>query len=78
MTIEARKISLAQKLFLIQQESVLDKIEELLNEKAILTPSEKNAIDEGINSIKNGRIPHREVMENFKSKFPKLHQSTIS
>ena len=33
MNIEARKISLVQRLFVIQQESVLDKIEALLKAK---------------------------------------------
>jgi predicted transcriptional regulator len=73
MNIEARKISLAQRLFMVQQESMLDKIDELLNQKIKLTVAEKKAIDIGLESLENGRrIPHDEVMEKAKNKYPNL------
>ncbi len=73
MNIEARKISLAQRLFMVQQESMLDKIEELLNQKVKLSDAEKKAVDIGLDSLKNGRrIPHEEVMKKVKDKHPNL------
>ena len=55
MSLEARKISLAQKLLAIQQESLLDKIEALLKkENPALTLIQKKAIDRGLESLRNG------------------------
>ena len=74
MNIEARKISLAQQLFAIQQEVILDKIEALLKrETTSLSKEQKKAIDQGLKSLDNGEgIPHEQVMLNVKEKFPSL------
>ncbi|RLD25301.1 MAG: hypothetical protein DRI54_05170 [Bacteroidetes bacterium] len=74
MNIEARKISLAQRLFAIQQEAILDKIEALLlNESPTLTKEQKKAIDKGLKSLDDGhRIPHEQVMNETKKRYPNL------
>ena len=73
MNIEARKISLAQKLFAIQQEAILDKIEALLNRESFLTKEQKKAIDMGLKSLDEGnKIPHEEVMSETKKRYPNL------
>lgn len=74
MNIEARKISLAQQLFAIQQEAILDKIEAILKrEFSILTNEQKEAIDKGVNALENGnKIPHNQVMEETKKRYPNL------
>lgn len=75
MNIEARKILLAQRLFKVQQESILDKIESLLNQKIQLTAEEKNAIDEGLESLEKGHsVPHDKVMERAQKKYPTLYK----
>ena len=74
--IEARKISLAQRLFAIQQETILDKIEALLSyESSVLTKEQKKAIDIGLKSLDDGRsIPHEKVMEETKKRYPNLFE----
>jgi predicted transcriptional regulator len=74
MNIEARKISLAQRLFAIQQETILDKIEALLSrESTTLTKEQKKAIDLGLKSLDDGHsIPHKQVMTETKKRYPKL------
>jgi len=73
MNIEARKTSLAQKLFAIQQETILDKIEALLNRETSLTKEQKKAIDMGLKSLEKGnRIPQEKVMNETKKRYPNL------
>lgn len=73
MNIEARKISLAQKLFSIQQVAILDKIEALLNRESSLTKEQKKAIDLGLKSLNEGKkIPHEQVMDETKKRYPQL------
>lgn len=74
MNIEARKISLAQRLFAIQQENILDKIDALLTREASsLSKDQKKAIDKGILELDNGdKIPHDEVMADTKKRYPNL------
>lgn len=76
MNIEARKISLAQRLFAIQQETILDKIEALLSyESTVLTKEQKKAIDLGLKSLDDGRrIPHEQVMDETKKRYPNLFE----
>lgn len=76
MNIEARKISLVQQLLSIQQETILDKIEALLKRSTTtLTNEQKNAIDKGLISLKEGeKIPHEQVMKHFKERFPKYYK----
>ena len=73
MNIEARKISLVQQLLLVQQESILDKIETLLFKKTFdLTNEQKKAIDKGIQSIDDGNIvSHKDAMQQMNEKYPK-------
>ena len=73
MNIEARKISLVQQLLLVQQESILDKIEALLFKKVSdLTIEQKKAIDKGIQSVDDGNVvSHKELMQQLKEKHPK-------
>lgn len=74
MNIEARKISLAQRLFAIQKETILDKIEALLaHESTSITEEQKKAIDLGLKSLDEGnKIPHEQVMDETKSRYPNL------
>jgi predicted transcriptional regulator len=75
MNIEARKISLAQKIFAIQQEMILDKIEALLNQESSspLSKEQKKAIDIGLKSLEEGdKIPHEQVMNETKKRYPNL------
>ena len=73
MNIEARKISLAQRLFAIQQESVLDKIEALLTNESLLSSEQKNAIDKGLYSLENeDRLTHDQVVNETKNRYPNL------
>lgn len=73
MNIEARKISLAQKLFAIQQEAILDKIEALLNRESSLTKEQEKAIDLGLKSLDDeNKTPHDEVMSETKKRYPNL------
>jgi len=74
MNIEARKISLAQRLFLVQQETILDKIEKLLTkETSALTIEQKNAIDLGLDSLDSGkRTAYDEVINETKKRYPNL------
>lgn len=71
MNIETRKINLAQLLFTVQKESILDKIEALLKkeESSKLSEEQKRAIDEGLNSP---TIPHDQVMSETKNRYPNL------
>ena len=73
MNIEARKISLIQQLLLVQQESILDKIETLLFKKTSdLTNEQKKAIDKGIQSIDDENVvSHKEAIQQMKEKYPK-------
>lgn len=73
MNIEARKIVLAQQLLSIQQETILDKIEDILKVKAsTLTYEQKNAIDKGLISLEEDKkIPHEQVMKHMKERHPK-------
>ncbi len=58
---------------MIQQNTLLDKIEALLNEKTKLSSADKKGIDIGIEYLEQGKgIPHKQVMENAKLKFPNL------
>ena len=59
MNIEARKISLVHQLLLVQQDSILDKIEALLVRRtSTITEPQKNAIDKGLQSLSEGeKIP---------------------
>jgi predicted transcriptional regulator len=74
MNIEARKISLAQRLFAIQKETLLDKIEALLAyESTSLTQEQKKAIDKGLESLDDGnKTTHEQVMNETKSRYPNL------
>jgi predicted transcriptional regulator len=74
MSIESRKISLAQQLFAIQQEAILDKIEAILKgEFSVLTNQQKSAIDKGLNALENGdKIPHNQVIAETKERYPNL------
>ncbi len=74
MSIESRKISLAQQLFAIQQEAILDKIEAILKgEFSVLTNQQKSAIDKGLNTLDNGdKIPHNQVIAETKKRYPNL------
>ena len=73
MNIESRKISLAQRLFLVQQESILDKIDELLNQNIQLSSAEKKAVDLGLKSLEfDGRTSTDEVMKKAQGKYPNL------
>ena len=73
MNIEARKISLAQRLFAIQQEAILDKIEALLSFESTLTPDQKKAIDEGIKDLDDGKSSsHQQVMDDTIKRYPNL------
>ncbi|MBL4861495.1 MAG: hypothetical protein JKY09_01495 [Crocinitomicaceae bacterium] len=75
MNIETRKINLAQLLFTIQKEDILDKIEALLKRETLssLTKEQKLAIDEGLKSLEdNGGIPHQDVMNETKKRYPNL------
>lgn len=71
MNIETRKINLAQLLFTVQKESVLDKIEALLNQEESSTFSEeqKQAIHEGLNSPVTS---NDQVMMETRKKYPNL------
>ena len=73
MNIEARKISLIQQLLLIQQETVLDKIEALLSvDTFTLSDGQKKAIDKGLESLNEGKkMQHEQVMDQIKERFPK-------
>ena len=72
MNREARKISLVHQLLLVQQESILDKIEMLLMHRtSTVTDEQKKAIDKGLQSLENGeKIAHSDVMEQMKKKYP--------
>ena len=73
MNIEARKISLAQQLFAVQQEALLDKIEALLNKEFSLSVPQKKAIDEGLKSLEKGnKLSHDQVMKETKARYSKL------
>jgi hypothetical protein len=74
MNIEARKISLAQRLFAIQKETLLDKIEALLaHESTSLTQEQKKAIDMGLKSLDDeNKTPHDKVMNETKNRYPNL------
>jgi len=74
MNIEARKISLAQRLFAIQKETLLDKIEALLvYESTSLTQEQKKAIDMGLKSLDDeNKTPHDQVMNETKNRYPNL------
>lgn len=71
MNIETRKINLAQLLFTVQQEAILDKIEALLKKEtsSVLSDEQKRAIDEGLVAPV---IPHEQVMSETKNRFPNL------
>jgi len=73
MNIEARKISLVHQLLLVQQDSILDKIEALLVRRtSTITEARKKAIDKGLQSLSEGKkIPHNEMMKHMKEKYPK-------
>lgn len=75
MNIETRKINLAQLLFTIQKESILDVIEDVLKRETAssLTKEQKMAIDEGLKSLEdNGGISHQNVMAETKNRYPNL------
>ena len=68
MNIEARKISLVHQILLVQQDTILDKIEALLVRRtSTITEAQKKAIDKGLQSLSKGKkIPHNEVMKQMK------------
>jgi hypothetical protein len=74
MNIEARKISLAHRLFAIQTEAILDKIDAILTqESTAITKEQKKAIDMGIKSLDDGhKLSHETVMNLSKKKYPNL------
>ena len=74
MNIEARKISLAQRLFAIQEVTLLDKIEALLTyESSSLTKEQKISIDLGLKNLDDeNTIPHEQVMNETKKRYPNL------
>lgn len=73
MSIESRKISLAQRLFAVQKESILDKIEALLAKESSLTSEQKEAIDKGLYSLNNeDRLTHTQVVNETKNRYPNL------
>jgi hypothetical protein len=71
MSLESRKINLAQLLFTVQKESILDKVEDLLRKESSTTFSkqQKKAIDEGLDSP---TISHEQVQSETKNKYPNL------
>ena len=73
MDIQAEKIALTKLLLDTQKESVLNKIKLIfIEEGESLSISEKKAIDEAIYSLeKNKGIPHDQVMEETKERYPK-------
>ena len=73
MNIEARKISLIHQILLVQQDTILDKIEALLVRRTSnVTEAQKKAIDKGLQSLSEGKkIPHNEVIKQMKEKYPK-------
>jgi predicted transcriptional regulator len=53
--------------------SILSKLKKNTHETIVLTAAEKKAIDEGLLSIKTGKIrSHAKVMADMKKKFPSL------
>lgn len=79
MNIETRKLHFIEDYLRIQSVSIIKKLETLLrieqenNITTHLSESEKKAIDEGLNSIKNGKIfSHKEVMNEMRQKYPNL------
>ena len=63
-------ISNAKALALLDYIRTLDFVS-INEDKAKLTNEQKKAIDEGLKSLKQGRkIPHNEVMKQFKQKYP--------
>ena len=74
MTIDARKLSIAQKLFNIEEEHILIEIEALLNqyENVQLNDELKSALDKGISDIESGKyLSHKDAMEIVKKRNPK-------
>ena len=73
MELEEKKISIIQKLLFVEEESILDRIEEMLNTSGSgLSDEQKKAIDEGLLSLKRGTTyTHEKVMNMVKEKFPK-------
>lgn len=75
MNIETRKINLAQLLFTIQKEDILDMVEDVLKRETAhsITKEQELAIDEGLKSLEeHGGIPHEEVMNRTKQRYPNL------
>jgi hypothetical protein len=74
MDIQTEKIALIKLLLDTQKESVLNKIKQIfIEEEESLSISEKKAIDEAIYSLeKNKGIPHDQVMEETKERYPNL------
>ncbi|MCD4790002.1 MAG: hypothetical protein K8R37_08390 [Bacteroidales bacterium] len=79
MNIETRKLHFIEDYLRIQSVSIIKKLETLLrieqenNITTHLSESEKKAIDEGLNSIKNGKtFSHKEVMNEMRQKYPNL------
>ena len=73
MELEEKKMSIIQKLLFVEEESILDRIEDMLNTSGSgLSDEQKKAIDEGLLSLKRGTTyTHEEVMNMVKEKFPK-------
>ena len=72
MNIEARKIQLAQLLFNVETNKMLDKVEALLKGESTpqLSDELKAALDEAIES--ENYSTHLEVMERTKKRYPNL------
>jgi len=63
MNIEARKISLVQKLFSIQKPDILDKIEEILNKNTTTPHWHKEIISSRLDSLDKKNIKNWESVE---------------
>ena len=73
MTIEARKIAIVQRLFNVEQKSILDKIEAILSQESILNSDQKEAIDKGLYSLENEeRISNEQMLNETKTRYPNL------
>lgn len=75
--IQAEKLDIIDWILHLQDASLLKKIKSLRadtsEQKHVFTRDQKKAIDKGLKSLeKNGGIPHSEVMEQTKNRYPNL------
>jgi len=59
----------------LQDYSLVEKIKSLMSssDECILSDEQKSAIDEALNAIEKGAIPHNTVMEETRKRYPHLH-----